>query len=220
MTRTTTEFARRLGLHEEAIRWGALLVLAEVLVLLAYYSLANARLTAVRFVVYPLVWINVAGWAIARVELPESTPRRRRLGGAVAVGYFVVLAYFGGLWALGTPPMAPYLTVSWLPPGWGPAVLFADFGVVMALMPYKLVGYAALAYLVYAVLLETAGSAMRGVVGLFSCVSCTWPILATVLSGLFGAGSAVASVATNQPYGVSTLVFVSAVALLVWRPLW
>ncbi len=220
MTRTASDLARRLRPRDETVRWGALLILAEIALLLAYYSVADARLVAVRFVVYPLVWINVAAWAVARTDLPESTPRRRRLGAAVAAAYFLVLAYFGGLWGLGSPPLAPYLEVSWLPPGWGPAVLFADFGVVMALMPYKLVGYVALAYLVYAVLLETAGSALHGVVGLFSCVSCTWPILATVLSGVFGAGSAVASVATGQPYGVSTLVFLSAVALLVWRPSW
>lgn len=220
MTRAVQSIARWLRPRAETIRWGGLLILAELSVLLAYYSVANAELTAVRFVLYPLVWINVAAWAVARTDLPESTPRRRRLGAAVAVGYFVALGYFGGLWGVGTPPIAPYLRVAWLPPGWGPAVLFADRGVTLALMPYKIAGYAALAYLVYAVVLEAAGSALRGVVGLFSCVSCAWPILATVLSGAFGAGSAVASVATNQPYGVSTLVFVSAVALLVWRPSW
>jgi hypothetical protein len=109
--------------------------------------------------------------------------------------------------------------IAWeLPPGWGPAVLYGGGLVRLALIPYKLAGYAALAYLVYATVLDTAGSAVSGVVGLFSCVSCTWPIVGTVVSGIFGGTSAIAAVATSESYGLSTLVFVSAVGLLYYRP--
>lgn len=214
----TPDFARRLRPRTETLAWGALLVTTEALAVLAYYAVADVQLTDPRFVVYPLVWINASLWAVARVRPPPSSQRRRWLAAGVGVAYFAALTYFGGVWTLAVPEAAPYLRVAWLPPGWGPAVLYANAGVAVAALPYKVVGYAALAYLVAATVLDAAGSALSGVVGLFSCVSCTWPILATVLSGVFGAGSAVAAVATSQPYGVSTLVFLSAVALLVWRP--
>ena len=106
-----------------------------------------------------------------------------------------------------------------MPPGWGPALLYGGSLVQVSLIPFKAIGYLALSYLIYATVLDAAGSALAGVVGLFSCVSCTWPILGTIVTGVFGGASAVAVVATNQPYGASTLVFLSAVALLSWRPL-
>mgnify|MGYP000365615809 CR=1 FL=1 len=88
----------------------------------------------------------------------------------------------------------------------------------VVLEPYKEVGYLALAYLVYVTVLDAAGAAVSGMVGLFSCVSCTWPILGTVAAGLFGGTSALAAVALGHAYGLSTLVFLSSVGLLWWRP--
>ena len=65
---------------------------------------------------------------------------------------------------------------------------------------------------------DAAASGLAGFVGLFSCVSCTWPLLATVFTGIFGTASAAASIVTGQPYGASTVVFLASVAMLVWRP--
>jgi len=65
---------------------------------------------------------------------------------------------------------------------------------------------------------ETAGSAWAGMIGLFSCVSCTWPVLGTVLASAVGSSSVVVVFAVNQPYAASTLVFLSALGLLLWRP--
>jgi cytochrome c biogenesis protein CcdA len=80
------------------------------------------------------------------------------------------------------------------------------------------VGYAALAVLVYATALDVAGSAIGGVLGLFSCVSCTWPVLASLVGGVAGGSSAVASAALSGSYGLSTVIFVVTVGLLYWRP--
>jgi len=105
-----------------------------------------------------------------------------------------------------------------LPPGYSPR-LFYDGGVIsLTLAPYKVVGYGALAYLVYVTVLDAAGTALSGVVGLFSCISCTWPVIGTIAAGVFGSSSALATAAMNQAYPLSTLVFLSAVALLWWRP--
>lgn len=87
-----------------------------------------------------------------------------------------------------------------------------------ALLPFKLVGYLALAYLVYVTVLDATGGVLGGVLGLFSCVSCTLPVIAGVLSGFVGGAGAVATAAYAQSYALSTAVFVLTIALLVWRP--
>lgn len=88
----------------------------------------------------------------------------------------------------------------------------------LSLQFYKVVGYVTLAYLVYTTVVDATRTAVSGVIGLFSCVSCSWPILGTVATSLFGSGSAVVTGALRQSYGLSTLVFLSAVALLYYRP--
>jgi hypothetical protein len=85
-------------------------------------------------------------------------------------------------------------------------------------MPYKLLGYATLAYLIYDTVLDTAGSAVSGLLGLVSCVSCTWPVIATLAAGIAGSGTAVAAAANEWSYTIGTVVFVVTVALLRWRP--
>jgi len=88
----------------------------------------------------------------------------------------------------------------------------------MVVIPYKLIGYLALTYLVYVTLLDAAGSAVGGVLGLLSCVSCTWPVLATIVTGVAGSGTALAGAVYAQSYDLSTVVFVVTVGLLYWRP--
>jgi hypothetical protein len=105
-----------------------------------------------------------------------------------------------------------------IPPGWGPAVIYGGATLQFALLPFKLVGYATLAYLVYATLVDAASSAVGGVLGLFSCVSCTFPVIAGVVSGFVGGTGALASAVYGQSYLLSTVVFVITVGLLVWRP--
>ncbi|MDX1745694.1 MAG: hypothetical protein R3324_07135, partial [Halobacteriales archaeon] len=176
-------------------------------------------------VVSPFFWINVALLVFASTAPPPASRRRYVLAGAVCVGYFLLLAGVGGVI---TPGHAVHghahatglrIAVTSLPPGWAPALLYGGAWLNLALLPFKVIGYAALAYLVGVTVLDAAGSAVAGVVGVFSCVSCTWPVLGTVLAGVFGGASAVAGVAMTEPYGASTLVFLTAVGLLAWRPL-
>lgn len=183
----------------------------------------GVRVTDPMILVYPLVWINASLLALWLVDPPGASRRTRLLGGLLAVGYFLVLAYAGGLLSLGHAlhghAHAFGFSVAWsLPPGWGPTVTYAGSLVGFVVTPYKVLGYATLSYLVYVTVLETAGSAWAGAVGLFSCVSCTWPVLGTVLAGVFGSSAAVVVFASSRPYAASTLVFLSAVGLLLWRP--
>jgi hypothetical protein len=211
----------RVSVERDTLLWGALVVNTELLVLLAYGVLGSTSLRdplAVRYWLYPFVWINVGIWAFFRTSPAPAPARQRRLAAALAVGYFGVLAYTGGV--VGHAHQATGLRVSWwaLPPGWGPAVLYNGMGLSLTLLPYKVIGYLSLAYLVYATILDAAGAAVSGVLGLLSCVSCTWPVLASLVSGVVGSGTAVAGAVYAQSYGLSTVVFVATVALLYWRP--
>jgi hypothetical protein len=194
---------------------GALLVNTEVLLVLAYLSVADVTATAVMPYVYPFVWTNVSLWALVRVRAPDADRRRTLLAAGVGIAYFLLIGSVGGLFALSGSGSG--FRLAWLPPGWGPAFLYEGSAFSVALVPYKTFGYAALAYLVSVAVLDAARGALSGMVGLFSCVSCTLPVVATVASSLFGA-SVAAQFATTQPYGISTVVFVLTVGLLVWRP--
>jgi len=210
------------GPSRTTLLYGALLVNAEVLWLLGY-ALATGVVPDDPLYYYPFVWLNVGLWAIWRTRPARTTTRKRRIALVLAGGYFLVLAYFGGLIGMasglpGTAPAGARIAALSLPPGWSPALLYEGEVIRAAVLPYKVVGYLALTYLVYATAIDAAGAAITGVFGLLSCVSCTWPILATIVSGIAGGSTALAGAVYSQSYGLSTVVFVVTVALLYWRP--
>lgn len=213
--RPSAATARRLA-------WAALLVNLQLVVVVAYYAFTSATLLRPRYAIYGLVWVNVGVLAVYRVSPPAGasfTTRRRAL--AVAAAYFALLAVFGGLIGTGLGEAATGLRVAWLPPGWGPALLYGGSNVVLALTPAFLIGYLALSYLVYVTVLEASRSIVAGVVGLFSCVSCTWPIVAAVASSVLGGAGILGATAVGASwwyYDLSTAVFLLTVALLSWRP--
>lgn len=200
-------------------------VTAQVLVLGLYLADASASYTDPLVLLYPFVWLNAAIVGVWAADVPSATGRRRRMAALVATGYFVVLAYFGGVLApgFGLVGGAATATPGWyvstgLPPGYGPAAVYESALATVVLVPYKLVGYATLAYLVYGTVVDAARTGVAGVLGLLSCVSCSWPVLAALVSGVAGSGSALAAATVDQSLGLSTVVFVVTVALLAWRP--
>jgi len=203
----------------ETLAWGALVVNAEVVVVLAYL-LSGRPPVPLRLLVVPFVWLNVAAWAVLRTT-PVATGRRSRLLAAgVGAGYFLVLGYVGGVVG---PAAFPGVSVDGalaaLPPGWNPALFYDGVFVHLTLQPYKVAGYLALAYLVYATATEASNALVGGVLGLFSCVSCTFPIVASLVTGVAGSGTMLATTVNGYSYTLSTVVFVVTVGLLVWRPL-
>jgi hypothetical protein len=215
----------RLRPRRETLLWGSVLVTLELGLLTAHVLVGSSSPLSpggLRLWVYPFVWINVGLWAVVRTEpaAVESSTRQRALAGVLVAGYFGVLAYTGGLVGHGTSEGAGVVNVVWgtVPPGWAPVVTYAGSGLTLTLVPYRVVGYLALAYLVYATVLDAARSAVTGLLGLLSCVSCSWPVLASLATGVAGSGSGLAAAVTTGSYGLSTLVFLATVALLYWRP--
>jgi len=205
----------RLRPRRETVGVLGALALAELAVLGVYLATMPVAVTEPRYLLYPFVWLNASLLAVWRVSPRPSTARRRRLAAGVGVAYFLGLAAVGGVLAGST---ASGVTVHWaLPPGWGPMVLANVGPVRVAAAPYQVAGYAALAYLVYVTLADAESSLAGSVLGLFSCVSCTLPLLAAVVSSLAGGAVAFGS-ASALSYDLSTAVFLLAVALLAWRP--
>jgi hypothetical protein len=213
----------------EALLWAGLVVNLEIILTLTYLLLADVTITEWRYLLYPFVWLNVSAWALVQTTPVARSMRTRYLAGAIGLAYFFLLAYVGGLVSQGVgfhhagggaaaDHHALGWRLAWLPPGWGPAVFYSGMTVQLTLMPYKVVGYATLAYLVYATVLDAAGSAISGVLGLVSCVSCTWPVLASLAGAIAGSGTAVAAAANEWSYALGTGAFVLTVALLRWRP--
>jgi len=194
----------------------AAILTIEALLLLAYLATASVTVTAPRYLLYPFVWINAGLLAIwmARPELAEWS-RRRWVGVGIGLAYFLALAWIGGAIALGH---AHGVRIHWeLPPGWGPLVITGIGPFRIAPTPYRIFGYATLAYLVYVAAADADATPVSALVGAFSCVSCTLPVLAVVLSSAVGTAAGLGSVATIS-YDLSTLVYLSALGLLVWRP--
>jgi len=196
----------------------ALVVNVELAAVLAYFAFTTASITSPVFTLYGLVWVNLALLVFARYRPPASDAVTRRRALAVAVGYALLLAVFGGVVGVAPPRTTPGVELALLPPGWGPA-LVVNVGVAAAvLMPAKVLGYAALTYLLYGTVVDAASAGVAGVIGLFSCVSCSLPILVGAATAVVGGGGFVVAAVGGIGYGPSTLVFVVTVALLWWRP--
>ncbi len=203
--------------------WTSVLVF-EATLILAYVSVRGAHLGL--FHVFPFVWLNLSGWVLWRTSVPSGNHRQKLVAGAIAVGYFALLGYFGGLYDLfplaGHPEAhaQQFLGLEYtivMPPGYGPALFYTTSVVKLALSPYLLVGYITLAYLVYVTVLDASNAAASGILGIFACISCSWPILASIVGGA-GATGALATTVYAQAYELSTIAFVVTVALLYWRP--
>jgi hypothetical protein len=187
----------------------------EAVVVLAYVATSPST-TAPRYLLYPFLWLNVAGLAIVTTEAPAASTRRKALAAAVGVGYLLGLSVVDGTIAFAS---ASGIDVFWsLPPGWGPMVV-ADLGPLrIAPIPYRTLGYAAIAYLLYVAILDASSRMAGGLVGLLSCVSCTFPVIAAAVSGIAGGTglAAAAALSYDWAYDLSTVVFLVTIGALVW----
>jgi len=199
--------------------WG-LFLNSQLFALALYVILSPAGLSSARLVGYSLIWLNVSAWVVANSRPDPSNPAVRRRGKLLAGGYFGLLLFAGGVIGAGIGDAATGFRIAWLPFGFGPAALYSGAVVTINLIPIYLLGYGALAYLVYVTVVDTAGSAAAGIIGLFSCVSCSWPIVAGLASAVTGGSSILVASALQISYGLSTAVFVLTAALLYWRPTW
>lgn len=226
MQRTVTDLDVRIPRpRRSTVVWGLVLVNVEALFVLTYLAITG-RSYDLAFLLFPFVWIDVGLWALVRTDPPAASLRRRRIGAALAIGYFLALGFLGNMLALGPAfgsqtPAAGFDFVMYgiQPPGWTPYLLYNGEFLHVSLIPPYVIGFAALTYLVYAAVLDAASLASVGLVGLVSCVSCTMPLVAAVFTGAIGASSgALLSAAAPIAYEGGMVLYVVTVALLYWRP--
>jgi len=206
---------RVLAAETAAVRWWLIVVAAELALVTAYLAATDVAITEPRYVVYPFVWINVGVWAMLRMETPSVDRRQWTVALGMAGGYLLLLFWAGGvlLFGLSGPlPGGAVASVHWNIPGWGPAVVYGTPRFRLSIIPFKVVGYVAMTYLVYARLLDATRMVLSGALGLVSCVGCTFSILLP----LIGATSLFGSTLTGLSWDLSTIVFLLTVALLYW----
>ena len=191
----------------------AVVLNTELLLVMLYLLLVQGAATEPFLLAFPFVWLNVAGWVLLRVRPAPAGQRRRYLGAAVALGYGLVLGYVGGVLGLGGTGAGLRVVLA-APPGFAPSVVYSGATLAVVVTPWKVAGYLALAYLVYVTVVDASGGLAGGVLGLFSCVSCVLPILASVVGGFAGVGATLYQAAMYQSYGLSTVVFLVSVGLL------
>lgn len=192
------------------------LVAVELLSLWVYLAASGAEVTQVRYLLYPFVWINAGLWTVIHTSPAAGSRRHRRLGTAVAVGYLLaVMAVPGNLGPghLDGHLHLDSLRVALAAPGWGPVVAYAG-PVRLYLVPFEVVGYLSLSYLVYANALRLTRGTLSGALGLATCVGCTVPVVAPLVGLLGGPATGLATTAYAYSYDLGTALFLLTVGLL------
>ncbi|MFB6112463.1 MAG: hypothetical protein ABEJ35_08030 [Halobacteriaceae archaeon] len=192
------------------------LICLELLAVGVWFRVADWRLLRASAAAHPLVWINVAIFAVMAVRRRPSTFGRRWPAAVVALAYLGLLAWIGGVIDFRGGGVAVELL--WLPPGWGPVLKIGTPWVGLTLFPYQVIGYVTLAYLAYRSLLDAFGAVTGAIVGLASCIGCTVPIAAGLGATLVGGSVPLAFGGAGRPAALGTVVFLVAVAALLWRP--
>lgn len=221
MSTLSTRLRERRPPTKTLVYWAAILN-AQLLVVIGYAILVSGpprSLRGIFILVMPWLWLDVSWWAYRNSSVARVIGRRRIVAALLALGYFLILSFAGGVLLPGIGERATgfRLVTYQIPPGFAPALLYSGERLIVNLIPYKLAGYLALAWLVYGTLADASRSVGAGVLGLFSCVSCVLPVIAGVLTTVTGTAGFAATIG-QQSYLLSTVVFVVTVLLLRWRP--
>lgn len=211
------------------VRTAVLALGAQAGLALVYVIATGAGVASLPTTVVALAWITAGVVAVVHVDPPAVSGGPRLAAAAVGVAYGVGLAWVAGLVSPGTGA-ATGASVALLPPWWGP-VLRYDGLLALSLFPYRVVGYAALGYLVYAGTASALASrralvgSLAAPVAVLSCVGCAAPLLAA-LGVVGGAGSGAALAGGALPalgprvHLLGTAAYLVAVGLLAGGVRW
>jgi hypothetical protein len=201
----------------------AVAIWAEMTLLLGYFLLTDATVTTPRYVVYPFVWINAVLWAGMCTTTRRASRRLQAVAVAIAAAYFLLLANWAGLVVLTggghhpVPESVLGLSFGSGSPGWA-RIRFITETFAISFVPFRVIGYLGLAYLVYAAVLDATSAVASGALGLLSCLSCSFPIVASAVTGVWGGSVTAMSTVFAHSVDISTLAFLVSVGLLYWRP--
>ncbi len=201
-----------------AVAWSGLVVL-ELFLLALYFAIEPAEIRSIRYLLYPFVWINVGLWAVVRTRPTAANRRHRLVAAGVGTAYFLVVMAVPGNIGVGDVGAQLVARVGWYAPGWGPLLALSG-PLRLYLIPFEVIGYAALAYLVYVATLDLVRTALPGILGLVTCVGCTVPVLAPVVGLLGGPTSGLVTTSYAYSYDIGTVLFVVTVVLMAVSREW
>lgn len=205
----------------DPLRTAVLALGAQSALALPYLVLTSARLTAPSMLAVPFVWVTVAVVAVRHTERPAVGGRSRLVAAAAGAVYALGLAWLTGMVS---PAMgaATGVDLVLLAPGWGPVLRYSGAVLSFVLVPYRMLGFLALGYLVSLAVRDVMNSGLSagvgGLLALGSCASCALPFVAAVAGLVGGAGLAAVPAVGGGTYLVGTAAFVLAVAVLATRP--
>lgn len=192
----------------------------EALLLFAWLWLTPGGVTAPRYLLYPFVWIDASLLAVAVVLGDAQTrqpatgdTRLRVLSALVGVAYAGLLLWAGGL--VGVGGQSGTATLLSAPPGWGPMLVY-DGLLRLTVVPFKLVGYLVLAWLVALVVRRAGRPLLSGALGLVTCVGCTGPLVLALLATLGGGSVTAYAAVSGLSYDLSTVVFLVSLLGVTW----
>jgi len=210
----TREWVSSVEIERRTARFWIVVVLLEGFLLLAYFALTTAEpTTEVRYLVYPSSGSmpacgpfdasphsGDANTSSSQDRHCDRIPVRRSVHSRTI-----------GFGATGTPTD---LRIAMYAPGWGPLVAFTSPWLRLYLVPFEVLGYASLAYLVYANVLDLTRSTFSGALGLVTCVGCTVPVLTPLVGVLGGPAAGLTTTAYAWSYDIRTIIFLLTVGLL------
>ncbi|WP_436902001.1 DUF7546 family protein [Halovenus halobia] len=186
-------------------------LVANIVAIFAYVAVTGTVVQSVRYTLYPVVWIVLSCYVVATLVRRGPTLSESKIGVAVAVGYFAVLAAIGTPFGFGGETNT--VMIMQATPGWGPIVMYSVGPVGGTLLPFEVIGYATLSYAVGCAVAAGSRGALAGTVGLFTCVGCVLPVIGAVV-GIFGGAASALQPATTS-YGLATGLFATTVLLLL-----
>ncbi|MFW6449368.1 MAG: DUF7546 family protein [Halobacteriota archaeon] len=202
-----SRFEFELQRFKRAVLAGALVAVAYLALVLLDLGLRRPELVDPSRLAYPLFWIVTVAIAIVSVGVPRR--RLPRWAIALGIGYAGALAALSGLLRVGGD--AAELTVVPAFPGWGPIVT-VDLAVVqLTVVPFQIVGYLGLGYLLARAVTNAPRAAIGGLLGAATCVGCLASALAAGASSLGFA----ANLGVGTSYTLATAGFIAVVVLLV-----
>ena len=188
-----------------------------------YGVLFDASPASLHLFLIPFLWITVSILAVWYTQPVSGGPGHRLFALGVAFGYFLLFLVLTGTVGFSPSTLEPVTGAYSVgievdrSLGWGPILFYAGEWIGIRIIPYQIVGYLALSYLVYSAVLDVTQSATAGTLGLILCPGCAAAVIAPVFGSIAGLSSAIALV-VRYTYEISTILFVVAMALLYWQP--
>ena len=200
------------------------IIFLELIFSLIYVLYSGAIITDPLILLYPFIWINSSIFVLLRIKPTKVKLSKRIPAFLFGFMYFLLLAYLSSILDFGhifhghtasDHAFGLRIAFSSMPPGWAPSFFYSGLLVSFYILFFEFFGYLSLSYLFYRSMLNFNRFTFSGMIGLFSCIRCTWPLIGAYLSSISGSTLPL-FLSAHQSYGFSTLIFTTVILLLFW----